>query len=126
MRPCCMSTPSQSRPWCAITSAENALGIESHPPRAGRSSCQSFLIAFSRMFPLLAALEPRLPLFRERLHALLGVLGVHGTGALVELLQPHLLVQVDEPVAVSKTLDKLRGDGRPLGPAPGPGHRRGD
>src|SRR3972149_12296637 len=109
MGPCCMSTHSQSRPWCAITSAENALGIESHPPRAGRSSCQSFLIAFSRMLPLLAALELRLPLLGERLHALLGVLGVHSTGALVELLQPHLFGRVDAPVAGGETRAQLHG-----------------
>src|SRR5439155_9116746 len=45
--PCCMSTVSESNPWWAITSAENELGIDSHPFTTASPRAQIFLSVFS-------------------------------------------------------------------------------
>src|SRR3982074_1920507 len=53
MQPCCMSTHSQSRPVCAIISADRTCGMERKPPTAVLPSRQSFLTRLMRMFRLL-------------------------------------------------------------------------
>ena len=42
-----MSTVSESNPWWAITSAENELGIDSHPFTTASPRAQIFLSVFS-------------------------------------------------------------------------------
>src|SRR5688572_19216539 len=44
-----MSTHSQSRPVCAITSVAKQCGIESQPPMAGLPSRHNFLTRFNRI-----------------------------------------------------------------------------
>ena len=48
MTPCCMSTVSESKPWWAMTSAEKALGMDSHPLTTASPLAQIFLSVFSR------------------------------------------------------------------------------
>ena len=43
----CMSTVSESKPWWAITSAENELGMDSHPFTTASPFAQIFFSAFS-------------------------------------------------------------------------------
>ena len=49
MTPCCMSMHTQSNPWCATTSAENALGIESQAPNVGSPRRHFAFVAFGRI-----------------------------------------------------------------------------
>ena len=58
---------SQSSPWWAITSAVKALGIESHPPRAGRSSCHNLRIGLVSRVVAAEALMPTALALAERL-----------------------------------------------------------
>ncbi len=47
--PCCVSTQSQSKPWCAITSALMLLGMLSQPPIWGLPASRFCLTVFGRM-----------------------------------------------------------------------------
>src|SRR2546430_12150334 len=51
MTPCCMSTVRESNPWWAMTSAENALGIDSHPFTTASPRAQIVLSVFSLTSP---------------------------------------------------------------------------
>ena len=49
MRPCCMSTQSQSKPACAMTSVVCALGALSHAPIVFCPARQARSVVFGRM-----------------------------------------------------------------------------
>ena len=56
-----MSTVSESNPWCAMTSAENALGMESQPLTTFPPRFQIVRSVFSRMGRYLPLPATRLP-----------------------------------------------------------------
>src|SRR5690349_9809949 len=53
-----MSTVSESKPWCAMTSAENAAGIDSHPFTTASPFFQISLSLFARTVGLLSLPGP--------------------------------------------------------------------
>src|SRR3989442_9072735 len=65
-----MSTVSESKPWCAMTSAVKAVGIDSHPLTAVSPRFHIVLRRFSRTVLSLRADTPR-PLYRPPVALLL-------------------------------------------------------